>query len=467
MSLDGIREAQRRWGARSLSERLAVVRGARHAIAAQAMDMANAISPVLVRSKTDTLAAEVLPLLDACKFLERNAAKILRPRKLGLSGRPLWLAGVWSEIYREPLGHVLVIGPSNFPLFLAGVQVMQALAAGNSVTWKPGAGGAAVAELVAAVLRDAGLPRGVLQVIGESVAQAQEALEKGADKVVFTGSVTSGRAVAGELAKTSTPAIMELSGADAVIVLPSADLARVVKAVTFGLRLNGGAVCMSPRRLFATAGTLTKLRPMLTVALKEVPAVALTDATAQKLQLALEEAVDEGAVVHGKFQPRSQKPLAVDRATGSMTVATMDVFAPVLSLIEVPSIMHVPELHAKCAYGLAVAVFGDEEEARTMAHSLCVGSVLINDVIVPTADPRVPFGGRGASGFGVTRGAEGLLEMTAVKTLLVRRGRSALHLEPTRDADAPMLAQAVLALHGRKWSDRWRAVRALMSGVKR
>jgi len=175
------------WVAMPVQGRVRVLRAARHRMAERAEEFAAAISPLLARSKADTLMSEVLPLLDACKFLEREAARLLRPRRLGLSGRPLWLGGVRAEIYREPLGHVLIIGPANYPLFIPGVQALQALAAGNSVTWKPGMGGAAVAALVARALRESGLPEGVLTVTEESVEAAQRELERGADKVIFTG----------------------------------------------------------------------------------------------------------------------------------------------------------------------------------------------------------------------------------------------------------------------------------------
>ena len=120
---DTAAESQRRWAARPLRERLDILRSVRHAIAEKTSDLADAIAPDLARSKADTLVAEVLPLLEACRFLEREASSILKSRKLGLSGRPLWLSGVWAEVHREPIGHVLVIGPSNFPLFLPGTQV--------------------------------------------------------------------------------------------------------------------------------------------------------------------------------------------------------------------------------------------------------------------------------------------------------------------------------------------------------
>jgi acyl-CoA reductase-like NAD-dependent aldehyde dehydrogenase len=458
------------WATRTVAERLVVLRKARYLLAAQAEKIAAAISPELARTKADTLTTELLPLLDACRFLERNAASILRPRKLGRSGRPLWLGGVQAEVYREPLGHVLVIGPSNFPLFLPGTQALQALAAGNTVTLKPGIGGSAIAELLAQTLLEAGLPAGALSVTGESIEAAQHALAGAPDKVIFTGSSHSGQSVLAALAETATPAVVELSGADAIIVTPDADLKLVTRSVAFGLRLNGGAVCMSPRRLFATTATMNLLRPLLQAALRDVPAIAMSAATGERLRSMIGEAVDAGAQLIGSLSPDHQGALLVDRADPAMAITRSDIFAPVLSLLEVESMLHVPDAYAQCDYALTLSIFCGRHEmqkARMVARKLKAGTVLVNDVIAPTADPRVPFGGRGASGYGVTRGAEGLLEMTAVKTLLIRRRGAMRHLDTTTDADLPMFTALIGALHGGSWSQRWGSLRALISSARK
>lgn len=453
------------WASKGLKARLRVLRGARQRMAAGAEEFAEAISPRLARTKADTLITELLPLLAGCKFLEQEAVRILAPRRLGMSGRPLWMTGVAAEIHRVPLGHVLVIGPSNFPLFIPGSHVLQALAAGNRVTWKPGAGGRGVAMLVGRALAEAGLPAGVLTVTDESVEAAQEALAARPDKVIFTGSSKTSHSLLAGLAESSTPAVLELSGADAIVVTPSADLQQVAKAVAFGLRLNGGSVCMSPRRLFATPTTMTALRPLLEVELAKIPGVTLDAGTASRLRVMLEEAVGAGAEVHGEFLPEAQGPLLVDHAAADMAVACSDIFAPVISLIEAESMMHVPELYAQCAYGLTVSIFcarGEEKKARVLGGMLNAGTLLINDIIAPTADPRVPFGGRGESGYGVTRGAEGLLEMTAVRTVLIRRGGVMLHLDPTRDEDAATFAGLIRMMHGSGIGGRWAAAKQLL-----
>jgi acyl-CoA reductase-like NAD-dependent aldehyde dehydrogenase len=458
------------WATSDIGVRLAVLRRARHLFADRAGALAAKVSPNLARTQADTLVSEVLPLLEACKFLERNAARALRPRRPGAWGRPIWLSGVRAEIRREPLGHVLIIGPANFPLFLPGAQALQALAAGNSVTWKPGSGGEKIAQFFAQTLADAGLPAGTLTITDESIEAAKQALAASPDKVIFTGSSESGAAVLCNLAATTTPAVVELSGADAVIVTADADLPIVARAVAFGLRLNGGAVCMSPRRLFATPETMLALRPHLEAELARVPATSLTEKTAVQLKTLLAEAVADGAQLLGAFTPEAQRPLLVERATPAMAITRSDFFAPVLSLISVESMMHLPQMYAQCPYALTLSIFSGKrsmKKAQMVAGMLKAGTVLINDLIVPTADPRVPFGGRGASGYGVTRGAEGLLEMTAVKTVLVRRGGAMRHFDATSDADMPLFTSMISMLHGKGWTNRWRALRGFVTASKR
>ena len=142
-----VREAQRQWASESLRARLAVLRRARHLLASRAAEFAAAIPPTFARNPADIYISELLPLLDACRFLEREAAAILKPRTLGRRGLPWWLGSLSSRIERVPLGEILIIAPSNYSLFLPGVQTLQALAAGNAVVWKPGAGGHPVADL--------------------------------------------------------------------------------------------------------------------------------------------------------------------------------------------------------------------------------------------------------------------------------------------------------------------------------
>ncbi len=129
---------------------------------------------------------------------------------------------------------------------------------------------------------------------------------------------------------------------------------------------------------------------------------------------------------------------------------------PVLCIFDVPDAEAAIAAHAPCPYALTAAIFGPEPEARALASRLTVGTVLINDLIVATADPRVAFGGRKSSGFGVTRGREGLLEMTALKTVITQRSRDLRAYQPTTPGHQPFFAAYLEAVHGGNWLARWK-----------
>jgi acyl-CoA reductase-like NAD-dependent aldehyde dehydrogenase len=167
-----------------------------------------------------------------------------------------------------------------------------------------------------------------------------------------------------------------------------------------------------------------------------------------QLAVLLREAEAAGARIVGHPTDAGVPPVIVADATAELRLLRQDVFAPVLAIVPVRDMEHALACAALCPYALGASVFGPVDASRALAARVNAGSVVINDVIVPTADPRLPFGGRGESGFGVTRGAEGLLEMTSIKTISVRRGWFRPHLSPPGANDARRFAGMIRLLHG-------------------
>ena len=391
VSLAEARKAQRSWALQTISARLRLIRGLRHLIAAHAPELAAAAAAVKERPVAEKLASEVLPLADACRWLERRAVRVLAPRRCGKEDRPFWMRGISFEVQRQPFGVVLVIAPANYPLFLPAVQTLHALIAGNAVLLKPAPGTLHVASVFSKFIRVAGLGHGLLTILPVNVASAGAAIAEGVDKVIFTGSSENGRDVLRQLASQNTPAVMELSGKDAVLVFGDADLDLVIRALRFGTRWNGGETCIAPRRLFVVEALADDLCTRLSQT-----GLAL---------LPFERVPDEAA------------------ATGRAMATN---------------------------FALGVSIFSrDVSKARTFAARIKSGFVLINDLIVPTADPRMPFGGVKASGFGVTRGDEGLLEMTFPHVVAVREGKSRPHLDELGTDAACLFSSYILAAHGK------------------
>ncbi len=374
---------QAAWAALPVPGRLAVLRRLRHATAEQARALARAAARPGM-SEADILVSEVMPLLAAIRFLEQRAAGLLAPRRVQ-RGRPVWLLGTRLVIRRLPHGRVLVIGPANYPLLLPGIQAVQALAAGNAVLVKPAPGSAGPIALLGGLLEEAGLPSRLFTVLEDTAEAARAAIAAGVDLVVLTGSSATGRAVLAQAAAHLTPTIMELSGEDAFIVLPGADMAYAARALAFGQAFNGGNTCVAPRRVIVTRAAEAAFR---------------TAAPGQALVVV----EDEDAAV---------------------------------------------ALANAGRYLLGAAVFGPAGRAAALAGRLRVGCVVVGDVIAPTADPRLPFGGAGESGFGTTRGAEGLLALTRPQAIVTRARPEPRHLASLTDGAAPLLAGLLRAAYGR------------------
>lgn len=445
-AIEAAREAGDVWGRRYVRHRLRVIRKLRRAIGGEPDELASLVDGP-ARDRGRTLTAEVLPLLDACRFLERRAAGLFREKKLGRRDRPLWLAGVRASVRREPHGVVLIIAPGNYPLLLPGVQTLQALVAGNAVLIKPGPGSGAVMQGLGRMLEDAGLPPSLFTVLEESAESAQAALAAGVDKVVLTGSAETGRAVARQAAETLTPTTMELSGCDAAIALHDAEPDLFARAMRFGVTLNAGATCIAPRRAFVVASAFDAIERALREAFAAVGAMDVPPDRRREAMRLAQDAVAGGATVLAGSLEEPRLPLVLKDVPADHPLMQADLFAPVLTLTRVADADAAVRQANRCAYGLGATVFGrDPASLRRVTERLDCGCVVVNDVIVPTADPRLPFGGRQASGFGVTRGAEGLLEMTRIKTVSERRGaRPHLNGEPV---DGDLASAAVTLLHG-------------------
>lgn len=400
--------------------------------------------------ESDTLAAEVLPLAEAAAWLSLSAAPLLSPKTVSTRGRPFWLGGVRLEVRRRAWGVVLIVGPANYPLFLPGAQALQALAAGNAVVVKPGRGGRPAMLALRERLVAAGLPAGLFQVLSEHPDDVAASFAAGIDFVVLTGSARSGRAVLALAAERGIPSIVELSGCDAVFVLPSADLDRAAACISYALRLNGGQTCLAPRRLFAPQPIRAELLERLAQAVAKRGEIPVNPQAAEVAEPLVHAALAAGAkpLVGGVAEDGKtiRYPLVLDEVSPGSPLAQSDLFVPILCVLTADDPEAALEQNAKCPYQLGAAVFGGAD-AEAFARRLPAGSVTVNDLVAPTADPRAPFGGAGASGFGATRGAEGLLALTRPQAMLVQGWSKLRHLDPPGERQAETVLRLIEALH--------------------
>ena len=454
------RHAQRQWYTRTVRQRTAVLRRLRHALASQAMTLAAQVARTSSRPCAEILTAEILPLADACRFLERDAPRLLAPRHLGAKGRPAWLHGVSTTIHREPFGVVLIVTPTNYPLFLPGVQALQALASGNAVLLKPGKGGLAAAQALTALLADAGMDPALTSVLSEEPSAVDAAIAAAVDHVIFTGAAATGATVLAKLAPRLIPATLELSGCDAAILCANADLDLAAQALAFSLRLNSGATCIAPRRVFVPAQLAARFTTLLVEQICTLEPLTVAPAHVGRAKTLVDEACRQGAHQRtGAFYPPDRMtPVLVTDTTRHMSLLQADLFAPVLALVTVSDENAALTAAQACPYALGATIFGHGQPAQTLAAQLNAGVVVLNDVIVPTADPRLPFGGRGRSGYGVTRGAEGLLACTTQKAITHRKGRWRPHYRPPHPTDSTLFQAYIRLVHGASWRERTAAL---------
>ncbi|MGE3309605.1 MAG: aldehyde dehydrogenase family protein [Limisphaerales bacterium] len=446
-ALSTARLAQATWSAVPVRRRLAVLRRFRHLLAERAEELARCVP----RPAAETLSSQILPLADHVLFLERQAPRALRTKRLGRAGRPVWLLGTFTEIQRVPAGVVLILAPSNYPIFIPGTQLIQALAAGNAVVLKPSPQGRRAALALIRLLNEAGLDPDLACVLPSDNVTADAAVRAGPDRILLTGSSDTGRAVLAAAAEQLIPCTPELSGSDPVFIRADADLDRAARALCFGLSLNDGATCIAPRRVFVDRTVAARFERILASHLKAMAPIPIPVARAERLRPLVTQALQLGAVALGSTPidwTRPTGPIVLASATPSMALLQADLFAPVAALVHAMDDADALDAAAESPFALGASVFSaDESAARKFAERIRAGVVTINDLILPTADPRIPFGGRGASGYGVTRGIEGLLELTHAKVVAVRRGKWLPHLGPAAPEDADFFASALRAAH--------------------
>jgi benzaldehyde dehydrogenase (NAD) len=326
----------------------------------------------------------------------------------------------WSFSRRRPAGVVSVISPFNFPLILSIRSVAPALALGNAVLLKPDprtpiAGGFAIAR----VFEEAGLPAGLLHVlpggadVGEAVVAAPEVRV-----ISFTGSTAAGRRVGELAARHGKRAHLELSGNNALIVLPGADLDKAVSAAAFGSFMHQGQICMTTGRhivheslydeFVALLGEKASGLPVGNPATDQVALGPIIDRRQlERIDRLVQSTVDAGArlVAGGTYDGLFYRPTVLADVTPDMPAYAEEVFGPVAPVLRFSTVDEAVALASASDYGLSVGILGEVGLAMQIADAVPSGIVHINEQTVGD-EANIPFGGVGASGNGSRFGGE-------------------------------------------------------------
>ena len=465
------RNAQLSWSRLPLRERLRPVRRLRALLVERTDDVIAAIASDIARPAVEILSSELLATAAALKFLERRAIRILAPRRISWRLRPIWLMGSRDIVHRRPWGVVGIIGTWNYPIFLNAIQVAQALAAGNAVLWKPSENVPRTADLMHALLLEAGFPPDLFHKLPATRDAGPQLAEAEVNYIVFTGSDTVGRKLAARLGERLIPSTLELSGCDAMFVLADADVEMAALAAWFGVTLNRGQTCIAVRRIFVARS----IESAFTVALRKLAANAapvslVTPGQSIQAEKLIEDAIARGAT---STSPRGigLGPTFLLNAPPDAAICTEACFAPVAAVIPYDSVDDAVGWAHRSPFGLAASIFSsDVETAKLIAARIPAGHVSINDALAPTAHPATPFGGLGASGWGVTQGREGLLAMTVPQTVTARKGTFRPHFDEAANSDPAtedVLRGLLRATHARVVRERLRGLWQLMRGARR
>lgn len=468
------REAQRAWSRLPLAQRLRQVRRFRHAVVEQIELLCAAVAKDINKPEAETIASELLPLTAAARFLEDHARRLLRPQQVPKRFRPLWLFSQTDTLYRRPRGLVGIIGTWNYPLFLNGVQILQALTAGNGVLWKPSEVAPASASALGQCFLQAGFAEPLLRRLPATREGGRELAEAEVDHIVFTGSSATGRQLAGNLGRRLVSSTLELSGCDAQFVLEDADVELAVRAAWFGITLNRGQTCLAVRRVFVQrsiyAAFLDALRPRV-VSARPMP-LALPSQIDHAERL-IGEALREGGRLLGLDWATlrtegGMRPAVVVDARPHMTLCREACFAPLAAVLPFDTIEEALQADRLCPYALGASIFTRRPAwVEFLAEHLRAGSVVVNDVIAATAHPATPFGGRCESGWGVTQGAEGLLTMTVPQVVSLRSGKYRPHYEPVgspQGMPVAVLQGLLVGCHAATWRQRLAGWLRLLKG---
>jgi len=431
------RQAQVAWSKLSFRARARFILKAREIVLAQVDEIAELIALETGKPPAEAIAMEVTPTLDLMQFFARNAERMLQRQKINIG--QFQLMGRSSYVVYKPLGVVGIISPWNFPWATPLDEVVMALMAGNAVVLKPSELTPFTALKIGKVFAEAKLPEGLVEIVTGDGSTGAALVDAGVDKVMFTGSVATGKRVAEAAAKHLTPVVLELGGKDPMIVLEDANLSNAARAAVWGGFANAGQACASIERCYvheSIAKEFTDLVVEETRRLKlGIPTGAEVDlgAMTNERQLRIVEDHIEDAVEHGaKVETGGRRveetggwfhePTVLTNVDHSMVVMREETFGPVLPIMTFRSDEEAVRLANDSIYGLTAAVFTSNiARGRRLAEQIDAGTVMINEVVYTHAIAQTPWGGVKQSGYGRTHGRLGLLELVTPQHIHTNR----------------------------------------------
>lgn len=429
------RAAQMRWFEAGLPFRLEVMRAWQERLRRNFDWLVGMVVAEQGRPPFEALT-EFLTAIELIAYYRRLAPRALAPTRHFVLLDPHhqhWTA-------RQPYGVVLVITPWNFPLILSITPIAAALITGNAVVFKPSEYSTQVGEALARTLREAGVPEGVFQIVHGKGDLGAALIEQRPDKISFTGSTATGRKIAIAAAERLIPVTLELGAKDAALVLEDADLERAADGIVWGAMFNAGQACLSIERAYVMRTVAEPLMQRMKAAIEKYIRVGSGEAlqvtmgaltTQAQLEIVdqqVREALAGGArlicgghILEG-HNGRAYAPTILTDVKPEMRLMREETFGPVLAVVPIDSAEEGVAAINALSYGLTCSVW-TRNRARGLAlmEQIEVGHASLNDHIITASVPQVAWGGVKYSGYGRSRGVEGLHDMTYAKVYSAER----------------------------------------------
>jgi acyl-CoA reductase-like NAD-dependent aldehyde dehydrogenase len=431
------RVVQKEWAKVSVRDRCAKLKILGERILASRNELAEAVVRESGKPRVEALFADIFVALDSAKYWSENAVSALRAQRVPHHSTAA--KAKRGYLVYEPLGVIAIISSWNYPLAIPLSQIVPAVAAGNAVVCKTSDVTPKCGALIEKLFVDAGFPENLVTIVQGGGEVGQALIDAAPDKVMFTGSVATGRRVAEACAKGLIPSVLELGGKDAMIVLADADLDVAASAAVWGSYTNCGQVCLSVERLFveesvsnAFAARCVEKTRKLRLGPGSDPSTdvgpLIRQQHVQRMSDLLHDAVSRGAKVlcggnaRPDLGPNFFEPTVITGVDSSMRLFQEETFGPILAIQTVRDADEAVARANDSPFSLAASVWtSDAQRGETIAKGLRAGAVMVNDAISYFGIAEAPHGGCGASGWGRTHGKAGLLEMVQMKYIDVDR----------------------------------------------
>jgi acyl-CoA reductase-like NAD-dependent aldehyde dehydrogenase len=431
--VDEVAKVQRFWAQLTLADRARYLERAAQVL----IDESDEIRDLIVREqgkpRNEAFSMEILPTIDALRWIGHAGIEILSDEKIPMS--QVFLKTKSSAFTYEPLGVIGIISPWNYPWSIPFGEVALALMAGNGVVLKPASLTPLLGERIARVFERAGVPEGLVRVIhGPGTGPAL--IDSRVAKVFFTGSVETGRGVGEQCAKRLKGSILELGGKDPMIVLPDCNLEHAIAGALWGGFANAGQTCSGIERVYVmrevaehfisgvVAGAQklrigdpikwdTEIGPMVTREQYEIVRELVDDAVASGATLRCGgPAGPPAGLEDGAFYA----PTVLTGVSHDMRIMREEIFGPVLPIVVVDSEDEAVALANDSVFGLGASVWtSDRSKGERIAREIESGMVWINDHMFSHGACQCSWGGVKESGLGRTHSKFGLYECVNIK----------------------------------------------------